>query len=150
MKKFKNVFFAHKKLENHLKKLHTYGSWSVFFSAAWLPRTSFPFYELFYTIVSAKVSAAIQTAIFIYVFKYVQQMYNQNKFFLRKSRLVLNNSSIYWFWQNTLCSWCCGLGTRSLQVSLGWKPSRRQRCTWAKWIWTRITSQLALIIHHQV
>ena len=25
---------AHKKLKNHLKKLHTYGSWEVFFSAA--------------------------------------------------------------------------------------------------------------------
>ena len=32
-KKFKKVFFAHQKLKKPLKKLHTYGSWEVFFFA---------------------------------------------------------------------------------------------------------------------
>ena len=28
------IFFAHKNLKKHLKKLLTYGSWEIFFSAA--------------------------------------------------------------------------------------------------------------------
>ena len=49
--------------KNHLKKLHTYGSWEGFFSAAQTaqnspkqPKISFPFYKFFYPIVSAKIS----------------------------------------------------------------------------------------------
>ena len=59
---FKNIryFLAHKCWKNHLKKFHTYGNWEGFFlcspDCAKQPRTSFPFYEFFYTIISAKVS----------------------------------------------------------------------------------------------
>ena len=49
-----------KSWKKHLKKLHTYGSWEVFFLCSpdcpKQPRTSFPFYKFFYPIVSAKVS----------------------------------------------------------------------------------------------
>ena len=33
-KNLKSFFFAHQKLKKPLKKLHTYGSWEFFFSAA--------------------------------------------------------------------------------------------------------------------
>ena len=34
LKKFKNYFLTLKTLKNHPEKLHTYGSWEFFFSAA--------------------------------------------------------------------------------------------------------------------
>ena len=52
-------FFFPKSWKNHLKKLHTFGSWEFFLCSPDCPkqpRTSFPFYEFFYPIVSAKVS----------------------------------------------------------------------------------------------
>ena len=47
LKKFE-FFFAHKKLKKHLKKLHTYGSWEFFFSAAPTAQTSpGPYFHFF-------------------------------------------------------------------------------------------------------
>ena len=60
--KFK-YFFAHEKFKHHPKKLHTYGSWEVFFlcspECTKQPRTSFPFYKFFYSIISAMVSGGL-------------------------------------------------------------------------------------------
>ena len=56
------IFFGHKKLKKkHLKKLLTYGSWEVFFLCnpycPKQPRTSFPFYKLFYATILCSISA---------------------------------------------------------------------------------------------
>ena len=53
-----------KSLKNHLKKLHTYGSWELFFlcspNCQNQSRTSFPFYEFFYLTISARISGFMQ------------------------------------------------------------------------------------------
>ena len=63
-KKKKLIFFAHKKLKKHPKKLHTYGSWELFFlcspACTKQPRTSFPFYNFFYLTISARISGFMQ------------------------------------------------------------------------------------------
>ena len=45
-KKRKKKTFAHKKLKNQPKKLHTFGSWEFSFCPK-QPRTSFPFNKFF-------------------------------------------------------------------------------------------------------
>ena len=59
LKNFKFVLPI-KSWKKHPKKLHTYGSWEVFFLCSpdcpKEPRTSFPFYKFFYPTISCRIS----------------------------------------------------------------------------------------------
>jgi hypothetical protein len=61
-----DIFFAHKKVEKPPQKVaYTSGSWEVFFLCSpdcpKQPRTSFPFYKLFYPTISGRISDQDET-----------------------------------------------------------------------------------------
>ena len=65
-KKYKNVFLPTKSWKKHLKKLHTYGSWEFFFSAAPTAQNS-P--ELIFQFINSFIQSSLSRADLIYIEK---------------------------------------------------------------------------------